>query len=86
MFAAQFNEIYFSPSRLFYIFIESGADIDEMLHFHRSAYEKAGKPYQGFIQQFREKAPGQNLETMIDLMSKLGKFLTQNIIGSKNLL
>ena len=28
---------------------------------------------QGFIQQFWEKAPGQNWEKIIDLTSKLGK-------------
>ena len=28
---------------------------------------------QGLFQQFREKAPGQNLEKMIDLISKLGE-------------
>ena len=34
---------------------------------------KTSKIEQGFFQQFREKAPGQNWEKMIDLTSKLGE-------------
>ena len=30
-------------------------------------------PVQGFFQQFREKAPGQNWDKMIDLKAKLGE-------------
>ena len=32
-----------------------------------------GGPSQGLFQQFWEKAPGQNLEKLIDLTSKLGE-------------
>ena len=39
---------------------------------------------QGFFQQFREKAPGQNWEKVIDLTSKLGEINdTEHNKGSK---
>ena len=41
-------------------------------------------PNHGFIQQFWEKAPGQNWKKMINLMSKLGKInYIEHINGSK---
>ena len=43
------------------------------------------KQVQGFIQQFWEKAPGQNWGKIIDLMSKLGKIIDiKHNYGSKN--
>ena len=43
-----------------------------------SAYKESCKHKQqpqGFLQQFWEKAPGQNWEKIIDLMSKLGEII-----------
>ena len=44
------------------------------LEFQRSPFYSLNfKPFQGFIHKFREKAPGQNREKMINLTSKFGE-------------